>query len=427
MSSRAHATRKWYRLDNAANIYPAIKNRKRPGLFRVSATLTEPVQPELLQQALNSTLLRIPSFSVRMRAGLFWHYFSHSNDTVHIQEDVVNPCMRLSPKKDNGFQIRARYHDRRIALEVFHSVTDGSGAMVFLKTLLAQYLSLQGTEIPATHGVLDCKAPPRPGEAADDFADFAGHSTPRPRREPRAYHVSGTRLPHGDIEIITGTLPIDAVKHESEQYGVSITEYLTGTYLQILYDIQKSEHPRRPLPVRVQVPVNLRRFHPSDTLRNFASYVCPDIDPTHGDYTFEEILSSVHHFMRYEVTAKQLKSRVATNIRTERNPIVRAVPLFIKNRAISWVYERTGPAIYSTALSNLGLVQVPPEMAEHIEMFDFYLGSSHVTNVDCAMLGYDGKLRISFSRLIKEPFVERAFFTHLVQRGIPVKVERYKG
>lgn len=155
VSNQVQSGRKRYRLDNAANVYPAVRSRKHPGLFRVSATLKEPVEPELLQQALKTTLRRIPSFSVRMRSGLFWHYFSHSDDPIYIQEDVINPCMVLSSSRDQGFQIRVRHHDRRVALEVFHSVSDGSGAMVFLKTLLAQYLILRGIAITPTDGVLD--------------------------------------------------------------------------------------------------------------------------------------------------------------------------------------------------------------------------------------------------------------------------------
>jgi NRPS condensation-like uncharacterized protein len=426
MNSQAEAVGKWYRLDNAANVYPAIKNKKRPNLFRVSATLRGPIEPERLQHALDITLKRIPSFSVQMRSGLFWHYFSHSEEQVRILEDVINPCMSLSSNKDNGFQIRVRHHDRRIGLEVFHSVSDGSGAMVFLKTLVAQYLTLGGVNVPATHGVLNCDGTSRPAETVDDFGAFAGRSTPKRERQRRAYHVSGTKLPYHDLDIITGTVPVNGLKDESRRHNVSITEYLTGVFLFVLYSFQRAEQRRHPLPVSVQVPVNLRQFHPSETLRNFSSYVCPSIDPTQGDYTFEEILSSVHHFMRYEVTAKQLHSRVATNIQAERNPFLRMLPLFVKNRAISLGYRLAGPAIYSSVLSNLGVVQVPPPMAAHVEMFDFILGPSQVTNIDCAVLGYDGKLRITFTRAIAEAFVERAFFTFLVRRGIPVKVESNK-
>jgi NRPS condensation-like uncharacterized protein len=425
-TSHAHGVRRRYRLDNAANVYPAIRTKKRPGMFRVSATLKSAVEPDVLQGALSVTLKRIPNFSVRMRSGLFWHYFSHSDEPITVQEDVINPCMALTSQQDHGAQIRVRYHDHRIALEVFHSVSDGAGAMVFLKTLVGQYLRLEGHSIPATHGVQDCESAPRPGEAADDFRAFAGDSPPSSRRKRRAYHVSGTPLPHRDITITTGTAPVEALKTESQRHGVSITEYLTGVYLTILNDIQKAED-RRPLrPVRIQVPVDLRRFHPSQTLRNFASYVGPTIDPTQGDYTFEEVLSSVHHYMRYEITAKHLSSRVATNIRTERHPLIRILPLFIKDRAISIGYQLSGPAIYTSVLSNLGVIRIPAEMRAHIETFDFLLGPSRVANIDCAVLGYDDTLRINFTRVIEEPKVERGFFTFLVKAGIPVKVESNK-
>ncbi len=426
MGDYTQDNRKRYRLDNAANVYPAVKSRKHPGLFRVSATLKESVQPELLQLALQRTLKRIPSFSVRLRSGLFFHYFSHSDDTLFIQEDVINPCMYLVSDRNQGFQIRVRYYDRRIALEVFHSVSDGSGAMVFLKTLVAQYLMLRGIYIPPTDGVLDCEESPRPEEAADDFHAFAGECPPRPRREQRAYHVSGTKLPYDDLTIVTGTLPAEAVKGESKRHGVSITEFLISVYVHILSHVQAQECRAHPLPIKIQVPVNLRQFYNSDTLRNYASYVCPGIDPAYGAYTFEEIISTVHHLMRYEVTAKQLRSRVAANTRAERHPLLRVVPLFAKNYAINLVYKRTGPGVYTSALSNLGMIKVPRAMQPHVEVFDFNLGPSHATNVDCAVLGYRDQLRINFTRVIEEAFVERAFFTFLVQQGIPVSVESNK-
>jgi len=423
VSSRAHAARKWYPLDNAANVYPAVQSSKRPNVFRVSATLKEPVVPELLQTALDITLRRIPSFSVRLRSGLFWHYLSHSDDPLLIQEDVVNPCMRISHKRDKGFQIRVRYHDTRIALEVFHSVTDGGGAMTFLKTLVAQYLTQLGHDIPASHGVLDCSESPRPDEANDDFSAFAGDSSRAPREQGRAYHVSGTPLPRHDYEIITGTVPVDVIRAVARRYGASITEYLAGVFLHILAGIQQAEKRRRLRPVYVQVPVNLRRFHPSETLRNFSSYVCPGIDLTQGNRTFEETLASVHHFMRYEVTAQKLRSRVATNVHSESHPLLRPVPLFLKNQAIATVYNLSGPLAYSSVLTNLGVVRVPPAMHQHVEMFDFNLGPSHGTKINCTVLGYDGKLRVSFGRVIRETMVERAFFTFLVRHMIPVKVE----
>lgn len=423
VSNRKQAARKWYRLDNAANVYPAVRDRKRSGMFRLSAVLKEPIQPDLLQQALNNTLQRIPSFAVKMRSGLFWHYFAHSGDTLQVQRDVINPCKKLASTENEGFLIRVRRHDRRIALEVFHSVSDGAGAMVFLKTLVAQYLSQLGCIIPPSHGVLDCEESAQPGEAQDSFQSFARGSPVRSRREPRAFHISGSTLPPYYLNMITGTLPLNAVRAETKKYGVSITEYLTAVFIYILDDIQRAQKPRRLLPVKIQVPVNLRRFHDTQSLRNFSSFVIPGIDPAHGSYSFEEILKSVHHYLRYEVTDKHLRSRVAANIRTERSLLIRMMPLFIKNRMINLGYKYSGPVSFSSTLSNFGEIQVPPEMAAQVEMFDCILCASQDMKIKCGVLGYSGSLRVNFSSVIEETYVEQAFFSFLVEHGIPVAVE----
>lgn len=285
---------RWYRLDNAANLYPAIRGKKRPGVFRVSADLYKLIQPPILQQALNITLKRFSGFSVKLRAGLFWHYFLHSSELLNIQEDVSNPCMNITSKENNGLLLRVRYHNCRIAVEFFHSVTDGSGAMIFLKTLIAQYLTLLGYQIPPSLGVLNCNDTPPVEESQGSFQQFAGHSSPRKRQNSHAYHIKGTHLPPHSLSTITGIIPIEALKLETKKWGVSITEYLVGTYLYVLNTIQLSENPRRPLPIKIQVPVNLRRFHKTSTLRNFSAFVIPGIDPAHGEYTFEEILKLVH-------------------------------------------------------------------------------------------------------------------------------------
>ncbi len=426
ISQQSQITQKLYRLDTTANLYPAIRGRKRPGVFRVSATLTQSVQPDLLQRALNTTLKRIPSFSVKLRSGLFWHYFVHSNDLLPVQEDSSNPCEYISSQENNGFLIRVRYHYCRIAVEVFHSVSDGAGAIVFLKTLIAQYLNLLGYSIPPTEGILDCEEKPNPSESKDCFRIFAGSSTTRSRSMPRAFHIRGSLIAPYGLNTITGTIPIEAIRSETAKYKVSITEYMVAVYMFILYRIQLSEAPRRPLPIRIQVPVNLRNFYDTKTLRNFSAFVGPEIDPTKGKYTFEEILDLAHHFLRYEVTEKHLRAQVASNVRTARNPLIRITPLLIKNRIIYLGFKFIGPVSFTSTISNLGVVNVPAEMAAHVETFDLTLGASKDTNVSCGMLGYAGNLHIFFSRVIKETRVEQEFFSFLVRRGLPVAVESNK-
>jgi len=119
------AAHKWYRLDNAAKLFPAIKNRKWMSIFRLSVQLKQPVDAKLLQKALDTVLPRMPVFALKMKAGFFWYYFEHNNKRALLQKDVANPCVRFNFKLNRGFLFRVRYFGRRIALEVFHALSDG--------------------------------------------------------------------------------------------------------------------------------------------------------------------------------------------------------------------------------------------------------------------------------------------------------------
>ena len=184
-----------YKLDVAANLYPAIRSRKRPGIFRVSADLTQPIDRDLLQKSLDQVLKRIPSFAVKLHAGLFWHYFSESKDRIRVKDDVINPCMHITPQNNQNYLIRVRHHHNRIALETFHSITDGTGAMRFLKTLVAQYLSNQGIKIPLEGGIVDISKQPAPAEYEDAFKAFVAGKPGRKTQKNRSYHVMGQPLP----------------------------------------------------------------------------------------------------------------------------------------------------------------------------------------------------------------------------------------
>lgn len=421
---RAPAEPGWFRLDNAARIYPAIRSKKWSSVFRLSVVLKEPVKPDVLQQALDVTIKRFPSFAVQMKAGLFWHFFEQDRGRPLIQQDVSNPCVRMfdGVNGSGSFLFRVRYHGRRVALEVFHSLTDGFGALTFLKTLTAQYLILLGHTIPATHGVLDCTEQPKPEEIEDNFGKYANLRVVKSRRESRAFHIFGTDLPPHSVNIVTGLIPVDKILAQAKKHQVTLTEYLTGALMFTLYNIQKASGRRRQLPVKVSVPVNMRKFYGSVTLRNFSSYVNAGIDPRYGDYTFEEIVMLVHHFMRYEITEKHLNARLAKNVRSERNLFLRVAPLFMKNWALYLAFRLVGERLFTTTLTNLGAVEVPDAMRKHVEYFDVMLGPPRYNKTACAVTSFEGQLCINFTRTIRESYVEREFFCFLVRQGIPVKV-----
>ena len=389
-------------------------------MFRFTAVLQEEVRPDKLQQALEETARRFPYFCVRLRRGMFWYYLEENTTLPKAEGDTRSPC---PPLQKGELPFRVRYWENRISCEFAHVICDGTGGIAFFKTLLAQYLRLLGVEIPYGPDLMDISQPPQPGEWEDAFGRFSRMGAKPSRAEPKAYRPTGVRLPAGMRVVTTGVLQVGQVLGKAKEYGVSLTEYLTAVLAYVLYREQEAQSPRRKRPVKISVPVNLRKYYPTKTLRNFSQYLNPGIDPNYGDFTFEETLDQVHHYFRYMFTEKNLNARISKNVGDEKNIAMRIVPLFLKKMAIRLAYERTGECVFTSVISNVGVVNLPKEMQPHVQRIDILLTTARRNAVECAVVSYQGKLSITFTRSIAEPYTERMFFRMLVQQGLHVWIE----
>ena len=422
INHKRHKT--WYKLDLSANVYPTLQRKNFSNVYRISLSLKENVQPDILQKALDLTLPRFPTFQVALRKGLFWRYLeANHRPGPFVREDIENPCMPMHFKANNRYLIRIYYYEKRISLEVFHSLSDGAGTLYFLKTLTAVYLRLLGHEIPNGEGVLDITEKPDPEEFEDAYLRYASSKVGRPRSQGNAYRVRGTKEPFYTLNIICGVIPVDKLRAVSKGYGVTVTEYLNTVLLYALLQKQKCEKPFRERPVTLAMPVNLRSFFPSKTLRNFISMVYPSIDPRMGDYTFEEILVHVHNYMRYYINPKFLNADIVTNASVQQNPLIRIVPLFIKDFTVRKFYTNVQDGQSSAGLTNVGLTRLPMEMQPYVERFDVLMGQPFSARTNCAIISYRNILTVNFTSSIKETDIERYFFRKLVQDGVPVKIE----
>ena len=416
---------RWMRLDNAAKIYPAAKRRNWTNYFRLSATLTEPVDVQVLRAALDVTVRRFPSIAVRLRRGVFWYYLEEISKAPAIEEDKSYPLVHVPFDDVRRCAFRVLVYKNRLAVEFFHAVTDGTGGLIFLKTLTAEYLSQKyGIQIPAERGVLGRLEDPDPEELEDSFLRYAGQITAS-RKEQTAYHLSGTPEPDGFLDLTTLMLPVDAVKAKAKEFGVSVTEFIAAVMMKAISDLQTEKVPRRMRrrPVKVLLPVNLRGLFPSRTLRNFASYVTPEIDPRLGDYSLAEICKIVHYRMGLENDARMMAAKIATNVASERSAVLRAMPLFIKNIAMKAVFDLVGECKSCLCLSNLGLVQLPDAMAPYVARMDFIIGVQAKAPHNCGVVSWDGTMYINMIRNIREPELESHFYRVLHTLGLPVKVE----
>lgn len=424
MKNTTNNRKTWYKLDLSANVYPTLQRKNFSNIFRISIVLKEKIKPDILQKAVDRTLPRFPAFKVALRKGLFWRYLEPNNRPgPFVQPDIINPCMPISTKSSNRYMIRIYYYENQIALEMFHSLSDGNGALILLRTITAEYLRLLGADIPNTNGVMDIHETPDLEEMEDAYLRYATSKVRPKRSQEKAYRVRGHREPFYTLNIIRGLIPVEQILAVSKKYNVSVTEYLNAVLLYSLLKKQKKDHVFRQKPVKLAMPVNLRRFFPSKTLRNFISMVYPSIDPRMGEYTFEEILAQVHHYMRYYINNKFLNADITTNVATQQNLLIRMVPLFIKDFTVRQFYIRVQDKQSSAGITNIGVVKVPDEMKPFVERFDILMGQPFSARTNCALISFDKTLSISFTSTIIENDVERYFFRKLVSDGIHVKIE----
>ena len=422
--AQAHKLR-WMRLDNAAKIYPAARRQGWSNVFRMSATLTEDVDVTIMQSALDVTVRRFPSIGARLRRGIFWYYLQQLQRAPAIREEYSFPLTPMHRDDIRQCAFRAIVWKNRVAVEFFHSLTDGTGAMIFLKSLVAEYLQQRyGVHIPAEKGVLGRLEEPSEEELEDSFLKYAGPINAS-RKENNSWHVSGTPEPGGFLNLTCLQLPVQAMLAKAKEYNVSLTAFLASVMLMALQDLQAEKIPeqRRRPSIKVLIPVNLRKLFPSKTLRNFAYYTTPEIQPKLGRYDFEEICKIVKHWMGVEITPKIMGMKIATNVADERSLLVKLIPLPLKNLVMKAIFDAVGEEKSCLSLSNLGAVEVPAEMAPYIQRFDFILGVQAAHPNNCGVLSFGDTLYINFIRDIRESELEAHFYRVLRDMGLPVTVE----
>ena len=418
--------KKWYRLDTAALIFPAIARRNWSNVFRVSAELKEEVDPELLQQAADDLRPRFPTFYVTLRKGFFWYYLEEmpGDRGVRVRKEYAYPLTFMGRKERKTSCLRIICYRNRIAAEFFHSVTDGNGGRVYLCNLVSRYLELRdGLEIPKGGLIRDLKEEPPGEELEDSFLKNAAQAG-LSRREEKSFHLRGKRNPEGFKSLTLGILDTEKLLEAAHSCGVSVTSFLSAVMVESLIRVQKGHRPPRlQKPVRITVPVDLRNFFPGSTLRNFALALNVGVNPRFGDYTLEELCRSISHQLGAFATRQYMAGMIAANVLPQKSLLLRLTPLGLKNLVMDLIYARTGESGGSINISNLGETRLPEEMLERIERLEFIIGPQRSYPNNCSVVSCGGKTCISIIRNIRSSEVEQCFFSRLAELGLDVLIQ----
>ena len=406
------------RIDNAANIYPASLSKHYASLYRMSVTLTEPVDPALLQRALGTVSDRIPTFRCELRAGMFWWHLRRMEKEPEVAPAA--PLNRFHFSDNGGFLYKVSADGNRIVLDVFHALADGTGSETFLLTLAGEYLRLKyGLSISYSGLVLDPSEAPDAGEVEDSFKTvFSGRKGELEKNVP-AYHIKGERLPGSGLRDIRAVLSMDAVKAVCRRMDCTVTDLLTGMMLEALQKLYRADSDGRKCSVlKVSVPVNLRPLYGSRSVRNFSSYVNLGLDVKSGYLQLDQLVRLVKMQKRTLLRSENLEPKIAANVELEENIAVRMLPLMVKKPIIDLINRHHGDIYCSQTLSNLGEVRLPDQMRPYVTAFDFVLGRQRGNSGAFSCAGYDGKLFLHLSRNIFGAEYEQLFLDRASSLGL---------
>lgn len=408
--------RAWTGLDNAAKIFPPSQSAGDTKVFRVSCELCERVEQAALSRALEQAAAEFPGFMRTIRRGAFWYYLEECDQLPHVHKEEKTPCSRMRfGQRTPLFDVS--YYKNRIHLEVYHALTDGTGAMQFLRVLTAHYLKEMHPEALSDAPVERVHV--APDELTDDsFRRYYDDTQKKSASlDKTAYKLWGLRRDDWALGVIEGRVSTKALLRAAHAHGATITMYLAAIYILAIGRTMIVRQKSRP--VVVTVPVNLRSFFDSNTARNFFSVVnvAYTFDRGH-EPTIDEVLEEIKRQFEPAVTRENMYNRLNNLSALENNPFLKIVPLRLKDWVMRVAYE-TSERTFTVALTNLGRVEMPEAYAPYIRSF-LCLVSTKKLQIGACSFGDD--MRICFSSSYQNVSVERHFFRLLKGEGVPACV-----
>ena len=402
---------KWYRLDNAAKIFPPSKNKYDAKIFRFSVSLKENIDKNILESALKITLEEYPIFKSILKKGFFWYYLEEANIKPVVVEEHLRPCSAF----DNGNLFQVTYYKKRINLEVNHALTDGTGTLTFLKSLTANYINIKykikNNEVINTASAKE--------SSNDSFKKFkTGKVKKVVGSNKLAYQIKDEKFAENNLKIIEGIASVSDILKLSKSYNVTLTVYLTSVLIKSIGESMDIKERKKP--IVIAIPVNLRNYYPSYTVRNFFNAV--NITYKYNGEDLSEIVKVVNEEFKRNLNKENVKNKMNNMAILEDIFILRLIPIFIKDFILRYAYRWTD--FYQTmTLSNIGIINVPKIYQDYIDYFDVFISTS---KIQICMCSYLDKLLLSFSSQFINSEIEKNFFRYLVNEGVNITINTNK-
>lgn len=377
-------------LDSQGMYYASVTSREHPATYSISVYLTEPVVPHVLQEAVNDLMRRLPFLNGRLGRDFFWHYHEILPEPPMIVPAPNGHTFSAYFASGAGHVVRILYGERHLTVEAMHSICDGRGLLKTVSALLERYFEILGVA-PEKPGLIDWAAAPRPEEAEDAYARYADMKTTdsvtrkfSSSAEGTAYRFEGSKpVP---AYFVTRKFDLTRVRSAAKVYDATITEYVLAHIFRAIAQDRAARG--RKEPITASVPIDCRSFFPSETYRNFVAeetIVMPETED------FAEMVYEVSHRFK-QIDADLVLSDINSYQGIRRT--ARFLPLVAKTLVLKMLQRSLAKGI-TTSFSNLGLVKLPKEIEERIEMLEFVVGNEPGPSYDFACIAVADSLTLT--------------------------------
>lgn len=414
------ASKKWRRLDNSAKLFPIVSNKRFSTVFRISAVLKEKISAQILKEATEITLNKYSSFKVKLKKGFFWFYLEFNAKPVVIEEENTYPCKYIDKYRNNDYLLKITYFENKINMDVFHSLTDGNTATDFFKEVLYNYIELAHKKDVCFISRGDKRIIENNTE--DSYMKNYNKKLQGNNSSKKAYILKGKLLPFYAIGVMHGFIDIEQLKQICAIKNATITQYLTAVLIKAIYEANyKQNHNNKP--IKVCIPVNLKKYFSSTTLTNFFSYITIEAQTKNNFLqNFDEILSFVKQDFQKRLKQEEIEKTMAGNVKLGNNLAIRAIPLFLKQilLKISYIEIRKYTTI---TFSNIGRMGILPEYKQYIESFLFLIAPEQTEKIKCSACSYENSIVFTFTSTLEDTKIQDYFFDFLKQQNICINIE----
>lgn len=406
----------WRRLDNSAKIFPLSTGKRYSTVFRLSVVLKEDVQPIILEQALNEALEKYKSFKVRLKKGFFWHYLENNTKPPIIEEEKDYPCKYIDPTLNRGYLFKVTYFKNKINIDIFHALTDGNSGTVFFREIVYTYLEKCHSQ--------ELKQENRTTKrieynTEDSYLKNYDKKSKSNVSGNQAYKLKGRKIRLGAISAIHQIINLEQLKNEAKKYEATITQYLTAVLMYTIYNENYLKNKGKK-PIKICIPVNLKKYFPSKTISNFFSYIT--IESKIKENKFEEMIELVKNEFKEQLTEKEIIKTMSNNVKLGNNIFIKMIPLILKIIIVRIAYLQIRR--YSTiTYSNIGKIGIIGEYQKYIDYFLVLIAPDPFERIKCSSCTFENNMIFTFTSILNDSKIEEGFYRFLKEQGIEVKIE----